>query len=64
MAMKGYSACSKSPVLLEPHRLMTYPGQLLVGDSYLSVEMQSVYSTAFVDWAERKKRILNGVVRS
>ena len=32
--------------------LVSYPGHLLVVGSYLSAEMQSVYSTAPVDWGE------------
>ena len=31
--------------------LASYPGHLLVGGSYPSVEMQSAYSTTLIDWA-------------
>ena len=33
---------------------MSYPGHCGGGGSYPSVEMQSVYSTAIVDWSIRK----------
>ena len=50
MAMKESSAFPKTPALLEPDCLVSYPGHLL-GESYPSVEIQFVYSTATVDWA-------------
>ena len=34
---------------------MSYPQHLLV-ESYPSAEMQMVYSTALVDWAEERKK--------
>ena len=37
--------------------LMSYPGLLLLG-SYLSAEMQSIYFTAPVDWANKKVMVL------
>ena len=55
MAMKGYSAFPKTPVLLGPHdQIVKYHYQDTrwgVG-SYLSAEKRSVYSTALVDWAK------------
>ena len=33
--------------------LMSYPGHSWVGESYPPVEMQLVYSTAPIDWAEK-----------
>ena len=51
MAMKGYSTFSKAPACL-----VSYPGHLLVG-SYLSAEMQLVYSTVSVNWPTQ----LNGL---
>ena len=45
MAIKKYTAISKVPEVLEPHHicLLLYPGHSL-GESYTSVEIQSVYS--------------------
>ena len=34
--------------------LVSYPGHSLVGRSYTSAEMQSMYSTVPADWAMRK----------
>ena len=53
ITMKGCSAFSKASALLEPHHqivLVSYPGYSLK-ESYLSGEMQSVYSSAPADWA-------------
>ena len=52
MAMKGYFAFLKAPILLEPHQtdLVSYPG-LLMEEYYASAEMLSVYSMAPADWA-------------
>ena len=47
MAMKGYSVFPKTPAL---DYLVSYPGHSL-GGSYPSAEVESVYSTAPVDWA-------------
>ena len=44
MAMKGCSTFPKLPASLEPHSL---------GVSYLSAEMQSVYSAGKADWAKK-----------
>ena len=38
---------------LPSYCLVSYPGHSLVGWSYPSAEMQSVYSTAPADWARR-----------
>ena len=54
MAMKRYSAFPKAPALLEPHQLIvyiSYPGHML-GESYPSAEIQSVYSAAQADWTK------------
>ena len=37
--------------------LMSYPGHLLGGGSYLSAEMQSVYSTNQADWAGYERNL-------
>ena len=53
MAMKGYYAFPKATALLKPQPsncLVSYPGHLL-GESYPSAEMQSVYSAVPADWA-------------
>ncbi len=55
MAMNGYSAFLKAPVLLEPHYqivLRHNTGHSLGRSSYPSAEMQSVYSVAPADWVE------------
>ena len=52
MAMNGYSAFPKAPAFVEPHHQtvkMLYAGYSLPR-GYSSVETQSVYSTATVDW--------------
>ena len=54
MAMKGYSAFPKAPALLEPHHqivLCHIQDTCCGGGSYPSAEMQLVYSTIPVDWA-------------
>ena len=54
MAMKGYFAFPKAPVLLEPHFwLFSVISGHSLGGSYLSAEVQSVYSTAPADWAKK-----------
>ena len=53
MAIKEYSTFSKAPEL-EPHHQMQLTvifSTLVSGFFYPSAEMQSVYSTATVDWA-------------
>ena len=53
MAMKGYPALPKAPALLETSQsdsLVSY-SRLSLGESYLSAQKQSVYSTAPADWA-------------
>ena len=53
MAMKGCSTFPKAPALLQPHhQIIEYHIQdtRLGGESYLSAEMQSVYSTAQANW--------------
>ena len=51
MTMKGYSTFPKALIGASPSDgFVSYPGHLL-GESYTSAEMQSVYSTAPVDWA-------------
>ncbi len=50
--MKRYSAFPKAPASLEPSDcLVSYQGHSWGGESYLSAEVQSVYSTAPADWA-------------
>ena len=56
MAMKGYSTFPEAPELKLHHpKIVLYPGYLFedgVGcGTYLSAEMQPVYSTAPADWA-------------
>ena len=52
MAKKGCSAFPKTPASLEPHHQIVYCHiRTLIGGSYPSVEVQSVYSTAPADWA-------------
>ena len=53
MAIKGYSAFSKAPALLEPHHQIVWchNQDTRWGGSYPSTEKQSVYSTAPADWA-------------
>ena len=46
MATKGYSVFPKAPSLLEPHHQIVLCHIHSMGESYLSVEMQSVYSKA------------------
>ena len=53
MAMKGCSAFPKAPGLLEPNHQNVYchiQDTHWWGDSYPSAEIQSLYSTALVDW--------------
>ena len=52
MAIKGYSTFPKSSGITgaSPDCLVSYAGHLL-GKSYPSAEMQSVYSIAPADWA-------------
>ena len=47
MAMKGYLALPKAPVLLDG--LMSYQNTCRRG-FYSSAEMQAVYSTSLADW--------------
>ena len=54
MAMKEYSAFPQSSSITETSPsdcLVSYPGYSLGGGSYLSAQMQSMYSTAPSDWA-------------
>ena len=53
MAMKRCSVFPKAPASLGPHHhcLASYSGHSWGVGSYLSVEVQSVYSTAPADWA-------------
>ena len=54
MAMTGCSAFPNAPALLETSRsdcLVSYLGHTLRVGSYPSAEVDSVYSTAPVDWA-------------
>ena len=52
MAIKGYSAFSRSLSLLKPrHQTIWCQNRTLVVGSYLSDEIQSVYSTAPAEWA-------------
>ena len=52
MAMNVYAAFSKAPALLKPHHqiVLCHIQDTRCGESYLSEEMQSVYSTAPADW--------------
>ena len=57
MAMKEYFMFPKAPELLKPHHEMVlcHISRTLVGEargSYLSAEMQLVYSAAPADWAK------------
>ena len=51
IAMKGVLCITQSSSITEASSdcLVSYPGHLL-GESYLSAEMQSVYSAAAADW--------------
>ena len=49
MAIKGYSAFPSITRALPSDRLVSYPEHSL-GESYLSTEMQSMYSAALADW--------------
>ena len=52
MAMKEYSAFSRAPGLLSlTIKLFNVISWIIMGESYLSAEMQSVYSAAPADWA-------------
>ena len=51
MAMMGYSVFSKAPAWLEPHHQIDFISRTLIGSSYHSAEVHSVYSTAPADWA-------------
>ena len=56
MVMKGYSAFSKAPKLLETHHQI-YQGhkqdtRFGVGRLYSTAKMQSMFSTALADWAK------------
>ena len=60
MAMKEYSPFPNALALLDPHDcLVSYPGYLLGEGSYLSAEVQLVYSTAPADWANAIYRLLS-----
>ena len=53
MAMKEYSAYSSNSIFTEASQsdyLVSYLGYS-IGESYSFAEMQSVYSTAPIDWA-------------
>ena len=50
MAMNGYAAFPKSPRLEPCHHWFNVISRILVGVSYLSAEMQSVYSTVPTDF--------------
>ena len=56
MAMEGYAAFLKAAGLETKASdcLVSYLGPSL-GESYLTVEMQSVYFTAPTDWAEKER---------
>ena len=56
MAIKGCSAFPKAPALQEPnHKIVQcYIQDTRCGESYLTAEMQSVYSTAPADWAKSR----------
>ena len=53
MAMKVFCAFPKDPALLDPpHQIVSVISRTLAcWESYLSIEMQSVYSAAQADWA-------------
>ena len=53
IAMKGYSVFLKAPASLEPHHLIVITRTLVVEESYLSAEMQSMYSTAPGMWSSK-----------
>ena len=56
IAMKEYSAFPKAPDLLElHHQIVECHIQDTHGGGYPSAEMQSVYSTASVDWNLRQR---------
>ena len=60
MAMKGYSLFPRITGTSPSDCLVSYPGHALVGGSYPSAEVQSVYSTAPADrqgkkWTMKKK---------
>ena len=64
MEIKGYSAFPKAQALPECHHqicLMSYPGHLL-GESYFSAEVQSVYFTAPANWATRHSLFMGWVL--
>ena len=52
MAIKGYSTFPKAPALLEPQHKIVLGHIQDTQDSYLSSEMQLVYSTALADWTK------------
>ena len=56
MAMKGYSTFPKALASLEPHPQLFFVISRTRGGggSYLSAEVQLVYSTAPADWATKK----------
>ena len=49
IAIKGYSAFPKAPILLESH----HPGHSLRVRSYPFAEKQSVYSTVPANWVKK-----------
>ena len=54
MVMKEYSAFPKAPASLEPqHQIVYCHIRTLVGGSFSSAEVQSVYFTAPANWATR-----------
>ena len=53
MAMKGFSTFPKSPGLELNHQIIrSYMQDIRWGDLTSSLEMQSKYTTAPVDWAD------------
>ena len=56
MAMKVYFTFPKLLALREPHNKMVYViSKTLIGGSFLSAEMQSVYFTAPTDYSFKRK---------
>ena len=63
MAVKGYSAFPKALALLQPHHQIVY-GHIrifVVGGSYPSAELQSVYSNALADLT--RKLVIRKIMR-
>ena len=57
MAVKEYAAFPKAPVLLKPHHQIVgcHIQDTRLGESYLSAEMQLMYSTAPDDWTKQTR---------